>query len=842
MASLRDLLTQKRDATAASRLASGESRGQKYYGDNAKALQAAARAAQDSFALQIDAMLERLLDTLFKHAETSRDSTDQRKTLATYSTLYENKTLFFKRIEKHLQNNLKQSIEDFLSNRPTQAGMTVASLNDGGELSLVENSEMDRQLQARRLGARIENEHAEDFRELNGRLAAAGGLLEVPQSINPFRPEFIVLAIDAAWKETQSDVSLEYVVLERLNIHVLGSLSSFFKAASGVLREAGFEPTKQTGIYAGGRGTWLESSGVEQSGPVTQAPTASAPGLFQRLAQMLIKQQSPEPVVSPLGGPTATNPLDLIAGLKGGQQGVPPQEQTHPFSATQPPQFWPGTASIPGGFQGGIPPGFGEQGGFPGGENIENSNVLAEALARLVPTAALSRPVSALTHLQRAQMAQPAVFAQAMAIAPNLDEQGQELGTNYMDPMSQVDVALSTPLRFVNVVRNIAGSDIGKNASQVDQTVIELVARLFDFVFEDANLHDAIKVLLSRLQIPVLKAAMLDTEFFERDNHPARKLINALAAAGLGWEVHDGREDPLYQLIERVVQHIVEEFDEDLSLFDQLADEVREYVLAAEEENARQSEPEVVAAAEAASSEEDRLSALRNARHAVDERLHEARTMPFVAAFLRNAWSDYLGELLVDHQGDDTPLQNALDTADDLLWSVQPKQQTEERRSLLIKIPLLEKQLKSGIERVAIPPADSMDFFYQLDDRWAGAIIGEPIHVIEDVPLPEPEPEPDAPMQQILALTPGAILEMTKDDGARFCYKVGWISEGKSRFLLTNRLNSAPLIVTAEHLSGRLRDHKLRIIDRGPIVDRAMNSILSALEEVRYPDPAAVPF
>jgi hypothetical protein len=727
------------------------------------------------------------------------------------------------------------------------------------ELALVENQEMDRLVLARRLGARIETEHADDYCDLKGRLAAAGGLLEVPENVNPFRPEFIILAIDAAWKETKTESSLENVVIERLNIHVMGNLSSFFKAASGVLRDAGYEVTKQTGIFPGGRGNWLESSAVEHTGPITQTPTQNGPGLFQRLAQMLIKQQSPEAVVSPLGGPSATNPLDLIPGLNATQPlGAPLGHGLPPFVATQPPGMGQMPSMLPQGWAGHppmqgfpegmpqpsnaggmrLPPGY----GYPGDDSMMNSAVVAEALARLVPTTAFARPVSALSHLQRAQMAQPADFAQAMAIEPQFNAQGESLSTNYMDPMSSVDVALSTPLRFVNVVRNIAGTDIGKNASQVDQTVIELVARLFDFVFEDVNLHDAIKVLLSRLQIPVLKAAMLDTNFFERDNHPARKLINELAAAGLGWEVHDGREDPLYQLIEHMVQRIVEEFEEDLSLFEILSDEVRTYVRQAEEESAKAAEPEVVAAAEAASSEEDRLAALRNARHAVDERLHEARTMPFVAAFLRNAWSDYLGELLVDHHGDDTPLQNALDTADDLLWSVQPKQQTDERRTLLIKIPTLERQLKSGIERVAIPAEDSSDFFYALDDRWAGAIIGEPIYVIEDVPLPEPEPEPDAPMQQILALTPGAILEMTKDDGARFCYKVGWISEGMSRFLLTNRLNSAPLIVTAEHLSGRLRDHKLRIIDRGPLVDRAMNSILSALEEVRYPDPAAVPF
>ena len=49
---------------------------------------------------------------------------------------------------------------------------------------------------------------------------------------------------------------------------------------------------------------------------------------------------------------------------------------------------------------------------------------------------------------------------------------------------------------------------------------------MFDFVSADRQLPDAIKALLGRLQIPVLKAAMLDKEFFSRRKHPARLLVN----------------------------------------------------------------------------------------------------------------------------------------------------------------------------------------------------------------------------------------------------------------------------------------------------------------------------
>ena len=74
-----------------------------------------------------------------------------------------------------------------------------------------------------------------------------------------------------------------------------------------------------------------------------------------------------------------------------------------------------------------------------------------------------------------------------------------------------------------------------QKANQLESMTIEMVAMLFDFIFETKDLPDGIKALLARLQIPVLKAAMLDGAFFAKKTHPSRLLVNALAQAGLGW-------------------------------------------------------------------------------------------------------------------------------------------------------------------------------------------------------------------------------------------------------------------------------------------------------------------
>ncbi|WP_134515655.1 DUF1631 family protein, partial [Pseudomonas aeruginosa] len=83
---------------------------------------------------------------------------------------------------------------------------------------------------------------------------------------------------------------------------------------------------------------------------------------------------------------------------------------------------------------------------------------------------------------------------------------------------------------------------------QVDDDVINLVSMLFEFILDDRTLPDSLKALIGRMQIPMLKVALLDKTFFSRGSHPARRLLNEIASASLGWAEHnDARRDSLYQ-------------------------------------------------------------------------------------------------------------------------------------------------------------------------------------------------------------------------------------------------------------------------------------------------------
>ena len=104
-----------------------------------------------------------------------------------------------------------------------------------------------------------------------------------------------------------------------------------------------------------------------------------------------------------------------------------------------------------------------------------------------------------------------------------------------------------------------------------DEDVINLIAMLFECILDDRNLPDSLKALIGRLQIPMLKVAVLDKSFFSRSSHPARRLLNEIAAAAMGWgECDDHERDSLYLRIEQVVQRLLNDFVDDPAIFSEL--------------------------------------------------------------------------------------------------------------------------------------------------------------------------------------------------------------------------------------------------------------------------------
>ncbi|WP_297526796.1 DUF1631 domain-containing protein [Thiohalobacter sp.] len=433
----------------------------------------------------------------------------------------------------------------------------------------------------------------------------------------------------------------------------------------------------------------------------------------------------------------------------------------------------------------------------------------------------------------------------------------------------------------VNVIRDIRQTAAAQGVSGTDAMIIDVVAMLFDYILDDDNIPDPMKAQIGRLQIPVLKVAMLDHAFFNRKSHPARRLLNALADAAATWDGED--DDSLRRRIEAVVQRVLVEFEDDIALFDELAEEFEDFL---ERERRRAAEAEARSARLLDNKERLRL-AKQAVKAEVEARCNRHELPRFVCGFLVSYWQNLLLITRVKEGEDSLEWKRALATMDNLIWSVQPKQ-VQERERLVRMLPGLLGALREGMTLISMREDDFQDFLARLADRHAevvnqaavgtveaappaldedpladlpplggeeadedGAPVEENPEVttatlhrlireenlgdieVEEITLGEDDPQTveaeDEYLEMARRLEQGTWIEFRDDEGQSHRAKLTWISPISGNYLFTNRQGHKSADMTLQGLAAEFRRGSARIIEDVPLIDRAVSSLLDGL-------------
>ncbi|RMF19019.1 MAG: DUF1631 domain-containing protein [Gammaproteobacteria bacterium] len=247
---------------------------------------------------------------------------------------------------------------------------------------------------------------------------------------------------------------------------------------------------------------------------------------------------------------------------------------------------------------------------------------------------------------------------------------------------------------------------------QVDEDVINLVSMLFEYILSDKQLEPAIKAQIARLQIPVLKAALLDRSFFSRHNHSARRLLNELATSAIGWQPKEnGQRDPYYETVSALVDRLVNEFDRDFSLFDEVLESFQAF-LEAEEKRRKLLEKRTCDAEQGRAKAE---IARERVREAIASRTGDAVIPEAIEALLFEGWSNWAVLVWLKHGPESKAFSQAMQVVEDVVWSLAPPVDDEgSRRKLLTMIPGMIKSLREGLASVAVDPGQQ--------DTWLKAL------------------------------------------------------------------------------------------------------------------------
>lgn len=377
--------------------------------------------------------------------------------------------------------------------------------------------------------------------------------------------------------------------------------------------------------------------------------------------------------------------------------------------------------------------------------------------------------------------------------------------------------------------------------SAVDENTIDLLGTVFDVIFRDQHIAPEIKSLIGFLQVPVLKAALLDKEFFFDHAHPARRMIDVLAKASVGWDEKEGARDPLFQALKRNVERVQREFDQQVSVFSDVVSDLEAFIR--DDEAAEVGG--LAAPIDSALRQEKLGQARRAAQTEVALRIGSGEVVAFVETFLENRWVPVLTIAYARAESQPQAVSSALKTMDDLIWSVKPKITLEQRKELIAKLPSMLAMLNKWLNLVEWDDSDRLQFFAELAECHA-SIVRAPVNLsperqlelalevaqkaaerrLEKQAAAKPEPPPDEFVEQLAQLHSGMWLEFAQPDGSQKKVKLAWVSPMRSLYIFTTRDRQESFSISDLDLAQAFRQHGASVVPLAGLLDRALTQAL----------------
>jgi hypothetical protein len=357
-----------------------------------------------------------------------------------------------------------------------------------------------------------------------------------------------------------------------------------------------------------------------------------------------------------------------------------------------------------------------------------------------------------------------------------------------------------------------------------------------------------------------------------------------LGAAAIGHGDLLSQGDPLHKETERLVQRVLDEFEADVSIFEELLAEFESF-LASE---GRVAEQTVERSAKIILDRERLEIARIVAEEEVRQRVEGTPMITTVRNFLCNSWVYALTNAHATGGEDGDAWKDAVKAMDELLWSVKPKMTADERKHLVTRLPGLLRRLHAGMAAISMDAAEQKQFFTNLVACHTRAVKaglgGDSVQPETDPDLvwtvaEQPKPA-DAPTDTILdavneanvesalirkslaegdvqieevtlanettarpgryqddhlgdvmaSLKRGSWVDFRQQDGRYLRYKLSWVSPLKKVYLFTNISNQKALSISPQAMEAQLREGTALLLEDTPLMDRAVENMLESLQ------------
>ncbi len=827
---------------------------------------APSRAKAESLLAQMAALsnktLPPLIRTMFDHADTTlfemaekagETNPQDSPYLKTMRELRNNRV----EIESGFYGEIAHSFETALlpsGGKKDEASDDHAFDFDIDSLSLVEDENLEGSLAVQKLVDRLRGRNQNLFSAIDKRLTH----LLTPYNGNshefPATPETVCGAFSKALTAIEMERQIRQIIFKLFEIHVTRELDGFYAELNELLTEGGILPEVQTNR------PWRDQVVQNNTAPRGAATQGAQPAQDNPAAMDNIPAS---------GG--------AVSQGSGGGGGVAPQAGA---SGGAYPQGGAIGGTYPQGSGGGVAAaGATSQGNVQGGGADIDSGMLASLQSLLnfqgstgvipIQPGASVAPGTTISQVQPAQLLTGLTGLQHQ---PQLGMGGAAIDSTSLKSM------------LAGSLQTEGGAPVG--FQNRESMLIDMIAMLFEFILEDSNIPESAKAQISRLQIPMVKAALIDESFLAKKANPARQLLNRLAQASATLERQGSENSPLLEAVIKVVDTITDQFESDMSIFEQQLD----YLTTALEQQDEEEEQVSERISEAKAKKEEEIRKYQRIEEAVRLRLSTVEAAAPIRNLLESTWWKVLVYTGIKHGTDSDLWQQRNDFIDKLIESLKPREGKDEQRKLMQLIPLVigtlrKGMLEAGFNEEAIHQVlkviepmhmaiitnkatgdaiaekarkhhamekalDSMESEMSnldemlanldgslLDDDYVSEEAPIPAELLEDVTLSHEEPlspddmPDDEYIEKVRNLEIGQMVILHDRDNQPVRGKLSWKSDLLGEYVFTNWRHKVVAERTLNGLAADLYHGKLELLPEESILERALGKVMTGLKQ-----------
>lgn len=256
-------------------------------------------------------------------------------------------------------------------------------------------------------------------------------------------------------------------------------------------------------------------------------------------------------------------------------------------------------------------------------------------------------------------------------------------------------------------------------STSAEKATIEIVALMFQSILTEDRIPPGIRVWFARLQMPVLRVAIAEPEFFSSLQHPARQLIDRMGSCVLGFDVTvvgsvmETEIRRVVQVIEqypetgrRVFQLVYDEFDKFLACFLAEQDSVAGMVSLAQQLEQKET---------------------MTIQYTIEMRtmLSDMSVRDEIREFLFKVWAEVLAVAAVKNGAQHVHTLQLKQTAADLVWAASAKPNRVDRIRVISTLPAQLQLLRQGMAMLGLNLAAQDAHIKIISDTLADAFMSK---------------------------------------------------------------------------------------------------------------------